>query len=1015
MSNGDDRRLTESMTPMDIDVWEHPAGGDKGGSRAENRAPIVTVFGAGVAGLSAAHELIERGFAVQVVEAARSNTEEYACEVGGMAANQWGRIRADVARLHPHYFEEDGSEYLADCVDQLGDDGSILDTDVFEGKQQLLNDDEVADYRALVREVGHGALIPVQPIFPTPQRIVFLGDWGIPQGESGTEWGKLGLDPAAADVWGRSNEVKLIEVWQTLRRAYERYAAELPPQLDVDEVSGNPERQRIRRREILVMEIRGRTDSDGDPEQNRQRGKRWGCAVKRFLLHLNEAEPPERRIPDLDRHLVVIGVGSTGPIGSQRRRLEREQSCFVEFRIVEHTVPGEHGYRFFPAFYRHLFDAMRRTPILDEQGRETGATTYDHLVPTTEVGLAMDDARKPRTFSRTRWSLEEFRRSLEVLTQDMGVTARDRARFEARMWKFMTSCTRRRKEEYEDISWWEYLGGRDGIGYSERSAAMLRKTPQALVAMSAEETDARTHGNVSIQLFLDQFGSGQNVDMTLNGPTSNAWLRHWKIYLKRQGVRFFVGRLKALCVQDGEVYPVVENDYDDRPMPVPEVSTHEYLQFGSAHGAPDFYVLALPFDQARDLVLSLEQGEDAIALDGDFAKLKAFDEATDSARRDPRKVERDRYGRPPWNDPFRELSGIQYYFGNHVRIGHGHTYYPNSAWGLSSISQVAHWRIRLSPTSAFLGQLSVDIGDFYTPNSANPRISAWHATRREIAKITWNQVLHGLERKYALRVHPPTYYHLDQGLVFEDQLEGFSGDPAEARIVYNKTAFLINLPDQWKYRPGVYSPGHLGALEPALPQDEPEPEIWYEVSHKRWMLTGMYMATHTRLSTMEVSNESARHTVNAILRQIMQDDHENPSYHGAGRLMGDFCQIWPPEDNELDDLKPIKRLDEKLIEAGLPHAFDILRILDAVDHIPEVGEAGVTPTGPVGRLLALLEQGGLSLTQDWNFLRETYGPSAREFVRKLALENVDDLLETLGGVVRQWAEKRSRPSDENGE
>src|ERR1035438_8454751 len=62
--------------------------------------PIVTIFGAGVAGLTAAQELVERGFIVQVVEA----KEDPYCPgrplVGGMAANQPSRVRANVEDLH---------------------------------------------------------------------------------------------------------------------------------------------------------------------------------------------------------------------------------------------------------------------------------------------------------------------------------------------------------------------------------------------------------------------------------------------------------------------------------------------------------------------------------------------------------------------------------------------------------------------------------------------------------------------------------------------------------------------------------------------------------------------------------------------------------------------------------------------------------------------------------------------------------------------------------------------------
>lgn len=63
--------------------------------------PVVTVLGGGIAGLTAAHELVERGFRVQLVEARESQSEEYACEIGGLAANQLSRVRAAIATLHP--------------------------------------------------------------------------------------------------------------------------------------------------------------------------------------------------------------------------------------------------------------------------------------------------------------------------------------------------------------------------------------------------------------------------------------------------------------------------------------------------------------------------------------------------------------------------------------------------------------------------------------------------------------------------------------------------------------------------------------------------------------------------------------------------------------------------------------------------------------------------------------------------------------------------------------------------
>src|SRR5262245_28894693 len=56
----------------------------------------VAIFGGGIAGLTAAHELIERGFRVEVYEKTPPSVIDRIngapCALGGMARTQWGRI-----------------------------------------------------------------------------------------------------------------------------------------------------------------------------------------------------------------------------------------------------------------------------------------------------------------------------------------------------------------------------------------------------------------------------------------------------------------------------------------------------------------------------------------------------------------------------------------------------------------------------------------------------------------------------------------------------------------------------------------------------------------------------------------------------------------------------------------------------------------------------------------------------------------------------------------------------------
>ena len=49
-------------------------------------------------------------------------------------------------------------------------------------------------------------------------------------------------------------------------------------------------------------------------------------------------------------------------------------------------LPAEHGFRFFPGFYRHLPDTMSRIP-------HGGGSAADHLVPATRILLAQAGGR----------------------------------------------------------------------------------------------------------------------------------------------------------------------------------------------------------------------------------------------------------------------------------------------------------------------------------------------------------------------------------------------------------------------------------------------------------------------------------------------------------------------------------------------------------------------------------------------------------------------------------------------
>ena len=83
---------------------------------------------------------------------------------------------------------------------------------------------------------------------------------------------------------------------------------------------------------------------------------------------------------------------------------------------------------------------------------------------------------------------------------------------------------------------------------------------------------------------------------------------------------------------------------------------------------------------------------------------------------------------------------------------------------------------------------------------------------------------------------------------------------------------------------------------------------------------------------MESANESGRHAVRAILHLLMNTPDGTGTYTSEGTLRGEMPDIWDPEEFELKDLEPLKRLDELLCDENLPHFLDILGVIDSTDE-----------------------------------------------------------------------------------
>ena len=135
----------------------------------------------------------------------------------------------------------------------------------------------------------------------------------------------------------------------------------------------------------------------------------------------------------LERRDIAGGKARSIPVVDDGTGSSGHQVADTGIASVEHNLPGEHGFRFFPGFYKHVIDTMRRIPSFD------GRKVADHLVPTTRVGITqygkptfVIPAAFPRTPADAGTVLRDMLLAFGPITD---LTPDDLAFFGARIWQ----------------------------------------------------------------------------------------------------------------------------------------------------------------------------------------------------------------------------------------------------------------------------------------------------------------------------------------------------------------------------------------------------------------------------------------------------------------------------------------------------------------------------------------------------------------------------------------------------
>ena len=409
-------------------------------------------------------------------------------------------------------------------------------------------------------------------------------------------------------------------------------------------------------------------------------------------------------------------------------------------------LPAEHGFRFFPGFYDHVIDSMKRIPAME------GSTCYDNLVEASRFGIARFDRPNVKMVTRLPRSLKD----LQIVfsgwrNNSTGLTKKETDFFAERIWQVLTSSKERSKDEYEKISWWEFVAADCfSENYQRILASGLTKT---LVASKPRRASARTVGNIGVQLLFETEQVGGSVSRLLNGPTSQVWIDDWHNVLLDSGVKVKLQRTaSSLHIKASRIDKI------------------SYVGLRSKRSSirPDFVISCLPVEVFSKLISS-----EMKTLDPSFGNIEKLSSHVD------------------W------MNGIMFYLDVQVPIIHGHMIYVDSPWSLTSISQTQFW-----PNY----KLSKQFGDGRVKEILSVNISNWDAcgilvnrsakecTREEIVRDVWEQLKKSLNcnQEIVLSDNNMIMAYLDPAIIIKKK-----------RPTLNSEPLFVNLVDSWSLRPDV--------------------------------------------------------------------------------------------------------------------------------------------------------------------------------------------------------------------
>lgn len=356
-------------------------------------------------------------------------------------------------------------------------------------------------------------------------------------------------------------------------------------------------------------------------------------------------------------------------------------------------LPGEHGFRLELGFYRNLPDTLRRIPF---GGNAHGV--FDNLVGAPDLLVARDGGRPDlylpaeptQPFSIAP---ERIVGSLSTVLLNSGLPPDATAYFAGRLVVLLSSCDRRRHEQWDQVAWTDFLAV---DRFPDDYGKIFGQLPRVFQAANARRasTDWMAQFFEAFVYCLSGRGDGPLVRL-LNGPTNDTWIEPWIAHLRGLGVRLRLSHaIERLHVHRGRVAAA-------------EVNTPT----GRARVEADYYVCALPVERARRL-----WNKAILAVDPSLARMQALETG--------------------W------MNGLKLFLSANRPIDRGAVVYANAPWAVSSVNQAQFWTGDFASTygdGRVHDSFSVIIANWFAPGVIYGK-PASQCTPRQVVHEAWEQL-----------------------------------------------------------------------------------------------------------------------------------------------------------------------------------------------------------------------------------------------------------------------------------